>query len=256
MTTPPASPRTAAGVDETDGLSHALRRLSRCADRRRRGRPHRPRQPVGRSAARLRGRRARRHGDRRARARRDPPAPRGVPRAPSRATPRAAADGHADRARRAAQGRQRGDGRDRPQPAAGPRPAARRRRDPRHRRLSARQAGAAARPLQRVPGRSSGGWRSTRATRRCCSSACPPWRREALEVERRDGLSCSSRTGSSSASPAASACCRARRSATASRTGPTRSLGFVLAQGRPVIVARLPHGAPLHRAAGLARRPA
>ena len=128
------------------------------------------------------------------------------------AQPAAAADGHADGAGRQAHGRQRGDGRDRAQPAAGPRPAARRRGDPRHRRLSAREAGAAARALQRARWRRSAGWRSTRAIRRCCSSRCrrsPPRRCRS----RWRWSSCSSRTGSSSASPAASACCPAKRSA-------------------------------------------
>ena len=161
-----------------------------------------------------------------------PAAPRRVPRS-LRASAAGAADGHADRARRAAQGRQRGGGRDRAQPAAGPRASARRRRDPRHRRLSAHEAGAAARALQRAPGagRPAGGRRARSAG--AARPACRSSRRRRCSVDvaivyllEQNRLELRVAGGS--------ARCRGKRSATRVVNRPDTSLGFVLAAGRSI----------------------
>ena len=104
------------------------------------------------------------------------------------------------------------------------------------------QAGAAARPLQRIPGAGSGGWRSTRATRRPCSSACPAVVAEALQVELAMVVPARAEPARAPRRQRRRAGCPASRSARRSPTGPTRRLGFVLAQGRPITVDDYAHG--------------
>ncbi len=271
-------PATAGGHRRTVGVPLAVLGLPRCAAAGRCPGSHRAGQPGGEPASRLRRRRVPRPERRHAGARRDPAAPCRLPRR-LLPQPAPAADGHADGAGGAAARRQRSDGRDRAQPADRPPAPVRRRGDPRHRRLSARQAGLAARPLQRArrQARPAGGGRARPATADRARAGGGgdgaggrdvdhlPARRRSRHLQHRRRPGTASRRGDRHALPepdgfAARPCLLGRRSgARAGLSRRTALRGAALVRGGRM--AQRPGGAavgprPQHRRAGGAFAPA